>query len=109
MTRVCFLTMSHSLRTTEYRSWLQEIPWQLFATLTFAWRVSDAQASRVFTAFVDSMERSLRCPITYIRGEEVRFAAGTKSSAPRHFHVLLTAGRHLDARWVAQQWTALAG
>jgi len=93
----------------QHVEWLRGVPWQIFCTLTFAWSVSDAQAHRVFTAFVDRMERHLRCPLTYIRGDELRFSGCGKPAAPRHYHVLFAAERQLEPHWVATTWTALAG
>jgi hypothetical protein len=31
--------------------WIKEVDWKLFATLTFAWPISDERADKVFTAF----------------------------------------------------------
>jgi hypothetical protein len=92
-----------------YIEWLRQVPWQVFCTFTFAWSVSDAQGERVFATFVDRMERTLRCPLTYVRGDELRFSGCGKPAAPRHYHVLLAAERNLEPSWVGSMWTALAG
>ena len=40
----------------QYAAWLAPVPWQVYGTYTFAWRVSDAQADRDFNAFIDYLE-----------------------------------------------------
>jgi hypothetical protein len=110
------LDMTHVCSPRQYRGdlngyieWLGPVPWQVWATLTFAWKVSDAQADRVFAAYVDRVERFLRCPLTYIRGDELRFSGCGKPASPRHYHVLFAAECRLDPRWLAAAWMALAG
>lgn len=92
-----------------YVAWLRPIPWQLFCTLTFAWQVSDGQALRVFDRFVNRLERHLRGPIAYVRGDEKRFSGCGKPGAPRHFHVVLTAHRQIDPVFVTDLWMSMAG
>jgi hypothetical protein len=92
-----------------YVAWLQKVPWQLFCTFTFAWRVSDPQADAVFKSYISRLECSLRCPITYIRGAEKRFSGCGKPGAPRHFHALLGAACHLNPRPISDAWIDMAG
>jgi hypothetical protein len=92
-----------------YAAWLRPVPWQLFATLTFAWPVSDPQAVKVFGEFVNRLERSLRGPIALVRGDEKRFSGCGMPGAPRHFHAVLTAHRKLDRHFVAALWMNMAG
>ena len=110
MTQVCIAPMYASrgdLR--EYVVWLQSVPWQLFATFSFVWPVSDAQAAQVFKAFMNRLEKSLRCPIAYVRGDEKRFSGCGKPAVPRHYHVLLAAAVRLDPTYVADTWMRMAG
>jgi len=92
-----------------YIAWLRPIPWQLFATFTFAWPVSDPQAVRVFREFVNRLEKGIREPVAYIRGDEKRYSGCGMPGAPLHFHALLTARRKLDPRLVADLWMSMAG
>jgi len=92
-----------------YVTWLRRVPWQLFCTLTFAWPVSDRQASKVFSEFINRIEKGLRGPIAYIRGDEKRYSGCGMPGAPRHFHVLMAAHRPLDRHWVCEHWMSLAG
>jgi hypothetical protein len=92
-----------------YVAWLRTVPWQLFATFTFAWQVSDPQAARVFREFVNRMERTLRAPVVLVRGDEKRYSGCGMPGAPRHFHAVLTAHRKLDRHWVAELWMSMAG
>lgn len=93
----------------EYLSWLGSIQWRLFCTFTFAWSVSDAQALKVFREFVNRLERYLRGPIAYVRGDEKRFSGCGKPGAPRHFHLLLAAHRRIDPVYVSDLWMSMAG
>lgn len=93
----------------EYAEWLQGVPWQHFCTLTFAWPVSDWRAPQVFKAFMNRLERSFRCPIAYLRGDEKRFSGCGKPAAPRHYHVMLAAAVRLDATFIENTWMLMAG
>ena len=92
-----------------YVAWLREVPWQLFCTLTFAWPVSDPQAVKVFREFVNRLERFVRGPIVFVRGDEKRYSGCGMPGAPRHFHALLTAHCKLDRHLVADLWMSMAG
>jgi len=93
----------------EYVAWLRPLPWQIFATFTFAWPVSDPQALKVFRQFIDRIEKGLRGPVALVRGDEKRFSGCGMPGAPRHFHVLMAAHRRLDRHWVREHWMRLAG
>jgi hypothetical protein len=92
-----------------YVSWFQRVPWQLFCTFTFAWPVSDPHAITVFNSFIGRLEASLRCPMTYVRGDEKRFPGCGKPGAPRHFHVAMTAACPLNPKPIADAWMDIAG
>jgi hypothetical protein len=92
-----------------YVRWLSPVPWQLFGTFTFAWPVSDPQADQVFSALINHLERSFRCPIAYVRGDEKRFSGCGRPAAPRHYHALLVAAVRLDANFVEKSWMRMAG
>jgi hypothetical protein len=110
MTGVPFSGMRRGQRDLHtYVAWLRKVPWQLFCTFTFAWRVSDAQAVRVFKEFVNRLERSVRGPIGFVRGDEKRFSGCGMPGAPRHFHALLAAHRGLKQQVVADLWMSMAG
>lgn len=93
----------------EYSKWLSPIPWQLFATFTFSWRVSDSQADMVFRAYIDCLEKGAHAPIAYIRGDEKRFSGCGKPGSPRHFHVLLASSVNLDPCFVKELWQHFGG
>jgi hypothetical protein len=92
-----------------YVAWLRQVPWQLFCTFTFAWPVSDPQAQKVFRGFANRLERSMRGPIVFVRGDEKRFSGCGMPGAPRHFHALLAAHRKLNQQVVADLWMSMAG
>jgi hypothetical protein len=92
-----------------YEAWLKNVPWQLFCTFTFAWRVSDPQALRVFREFTNRLEKLIRGPIVFVRGDEKRFSGCGMPGAPRHFHSLLAAHQRLNPQVVADLWMDMAG
>jgi hypothetical protein len=92
-----------------YVDWFRTIPWQCFGTFTFAWAVSDPQAAQVFKELINRLERVVRCPIGYLRGDEKRFSGWGMPASPRHFHVLLAAAATLDPTWVGAMWMKMAG
>ena len=86
-----------------------QIPWRVFATFTFAWSVSDAQADENVMAFINEMERQIRSPIAFVRGDEKRFSGCGMPESPRHFHVLLTSHVALDPKLVTATWRKFGG
>src|SRR5437588_11266156 len=94
-----YVRTSQTFRSTEdrnaYVSWLRPLPWSLFATLTFAWHVSDARAVGVFEEFVNRLERFIRGPVAFVRGDEKRFSGCGMPGAPRHFHAVFAAHQRL--------------
>jgi hypothetical protein len=92
-----------------YAKWLTKVPWQLFATYTFAWAVTDRHADEVFCAYIDTLERALRSPVAYVRGDEKRFSGCGKPASPRHYHALLASHVHLDPDQVKRLWWQFGG
>lgn len=92
-----------------YADWFERINWQLFCTFTFAWNVSDPQADKSFSAFIDRLERLVRSDVCYVRGDEKRFSGCGKPACARHFHVLLTSAAPLDPPYVERLWMEMAG
>ena len=93
----------------EYAGWLKSVPWTLFCTFTFAWRVSDQQAHQTFATFIDRLERILRSDVAYVRGDEKRLSGCGKPASGRHFHVLLTSAAPLSPSLVECLWMDMAG
>jgi hypothetical protein len=92
-----------------YADFFRRMPWQVFCTFTFAWPTSDSHAEAIFSEFVEKLEGSMRCPISWIRGDEKRFSGCGKPGARRHFHALLAAANGLDPKLVSDTWLCLAG
>ncbi len=92
-----------------YAKWLGTIPWKLFCTLTFVWRVSDQQAIDVFSRFINLLERQYKSDVGYIRGDEKRFSGCGKPACGRHFHALLASAAPIAPEMVESVWTTLAG
>src|SRR5258706_8063111 len=89
--------------------WMKLVPWQLFCTFTFAWKVSDPQADKTFVEFINRIEASLKCNVAYVRGDEKRFSGCGKPACGRHFHVLLASEKPLPPAVVEFFWKSMAG
>lgn len=95
--------------TEQYARWLKQVDWRLFCTFTYAWRVSDPQAHRIFAAFINRLERLLKCDVGYVRGDEKRSSGCGKPACARHFHVLLACAAPITPEFVASLWMGMAG
>jgi hypothetical protein len=93
----------------DYANWLKLVPWKLFGTFTFAWKVSDPQADKTFAEFINRLERVLRFDIGYVRGDEKRLSGCGKPACGRHFHVLLTSVVDVDPATIENLWMSMAG
>lgn len=93
----------------DYAEWLSKVPWKLYGTFTFAWKVSDQQADKIFHAFINRMEKHLRCDIVWVRGDEKRWSGCGKPSIPRHYHALFWSAALLHPWVFASEWMSMAG
>jgi hypothetical protein len=93
----------------EYATWVRTIPWKLFCTFTFASRVSDQQAEKVFAGYINQLEKFYRSDIVYVRGDEKRLSGCGKPASGRHFHALLASAAPLHPFSVESIWTEMAG
>jgi hypothetical protein len=93
----------------QYADWLNVVPWKLFCTFTFAWKVSDPQADKVFAEFINRVEKALRCDVGYVRGDEKRFSGCGKPACGRHFHALLTCAAPVSHLYIEAVWMSMAG
>jgi hypothetical protein len=89
--------------------WIKQVRWTFFCTFTFAWRVSDRQAEKVFKAFVNRLERHLRCEVGLVRGDEKRFSGCGMPASGRHFHAVMTCTAPVEASFIESLWTSMAG
>ncbi len=92
-----------------YAEWINEVPWQLYCTFTFAWRVSDQQANKTFGAFINRIERNQKCDVGYVRGDEKRFSGCGMPASPRHYHALLICTAPITPEFVEELWMCMAG
>jgi hypothetical protein len=101
--------LSRAEIAAQYEQWLKLVPWQWFVTLTFAYQVSDQQANQIFLEYINRVERQLRAPIIYVRGDEKRYSGCGKPGAPRHYHLVMASSGTLNPRWMCERWEAIAG
>lgn len=95
--------------TEEYADWLKQVPWRLFCTFTFAWKVSDPQADKIFAAFINRLESLLKFDVGYVRADEKRSSGCGKPACGRHFHALLTCVAPVEPHEVEELWMSMAG
>ena len=93
----------------DYAQWLRQINWQLFCTLTFGYQVSECQANGIFTEFINRTEKTLRAPLIYVRGEEIRYSGCGMPPIPRHFHLVLACEVRLEGIILGRLWERMAG
>ena|SRR3989442_3656454 len=96
-------------KVEEYARWLKQIEWKLFCTFTFAWKVSDPQAERIFAEFTNRLERALKCDVGFVCGAEKRFSGCGKPACARHFHSLVTCPAPVNPYYVEGLWMSMAG
>jgi hypothetical protein len=92
-----------------YAAWLRSVPWKLFGTFTFAWKVSDPQADKVFDAFINRMEKQIGCDIAWVRGDEKKMSGCGMPASARHYHVLFWSAAPLSGWLFEAEWMSMAG
>jgi hypothetical protein len=93
----------------ELADWVSQIDWRLFGTFTFAWKVNDYVADRIYVEFINRLEQCLKSDVGYVRGDEKRFSGCGQPACARHFHVLLTSAAPLAPAFVEELWMSMAG
>ena len=88
---------------TATAQWLEDVPWQLFATLEFpSAHTRHETARRKFADMVNLCERCLGTRLCYVCAMESRSASG--AIVPVHFHAAFTAIRRIPYQLVAGVW-----
>ena len=83
--------------------WLQDVPWQLFATLEFpSARVRFETAHSKLHEMLHTVEHSLRTRVGCVYAAETRSKSG--AIVPLHFHAALTALRPIEYQLVMGAW-----
>jgi len=99
-------------RSDQYFEFLKQVPWQIYGTFTFPWKVSDHSADRTFCDFFKMFERHQRSPIGYVRANEKRLYQPSGLGKPptgRHFHFVLASPAKLDAPAIEYRWKVMVG
>jgi hypothetical protein len=92
-----------------YAQYFEQVDWKLFCTLTFAGKVTDLEADVIFADFINRLERTFRCDVGYVRGDDKRLSGCGKPASGRHFHVLLACAAPISTAYVEYVWKSLAG
>jgi len=99
--------LSMSDVSSQAAEWLKPIPWQLFATLEFPWKVRPETANAKFSEMIDSLERSLRTRIGYLYALECRSKSG--AIIPPHFHAAFCALKPIPRELLKNLWYTEVG
>lgn len=83
--------------------WLADIPWGVFATLSFASpHIRPEAAITKFNEMIETLERTMRTRIGYIYAMERRSRSG--AIVPLHIHAALVALKPIDCQLVRDAW-----
>jgi hypothetical protein len=97
----------------ELGKYLETMPWQLYATLTFPYDISVNGACASLRRFINKLEFETKGDVAYAGAMETRHYSGCGMSGVRaHFHLLMASEHTLDAgfaKFVKKAWTAHAG
>ena len=89
-------------------AWLEDVPWQLFATLEFPTRTTRPETASVkFAEMIGTMERILRTRVCYLNASETRSKSG--AIVPLHYHAAFAAARPIPHQLVAGIWNEGVG
>jgi hypothetical protein len=89
--------------------WLQDIPWQLFATLSFASLHVGYESARLkFKEMAHTVAHSMRTRLGYVYALERR-SKSTGAIVPLHFHAAFVAPKPIEYQAIIGAWWAGAG
>ena len=90
-------------------SWLQDVPWQLFGTFSFASpQIGQETAINRFTQMTEGVAKAMRSRIGYVYSLERR-SKSTGAVVPLHFHAAFVAPRPIEHQLVSGMWWGLNG
>ena len=102
-------SVDQSSLVSSYGSFFGSWPWDHYATLTFARRLSDSTCLRHWDEFIDSLGRFTRGRVAWVRADERRWSGCASPEIPLHYHALLKYQHVPAAKDVAGLWKARAG
>jgi hypothetical protein len=89
-------------------AWLEDVPWQLFATFEFPTKATRPETANLkFAEMVNTVERTLRTRVCYVNASETRSRSG--APVPLHFHAAFAAARPIPPQLVAGVWNEGVG
>ena len=92
-----------------YGDFFHQWPWDHYATLTFGRQLSQAGCIRHWNEFIDSLGRTTRGRVAWVRADEQRWSGYASPAVPLHFHALLKYKNVPAPEAVAALWKAKAG
>jgi len=92
-----------------YGNFFASWPWDHYATLTFARKLSDSTCQHHWDEFVNSLGRLTHGRVAWVRADERRWSGLASPEIPLHYHALLKYQNVPAAEDVAGLWKAKAG
>jgi hypothetical protein len=94
---------------SSYGDFFHQWAWDHYATFTFARQQSHLNCLRHWSEFIESLGRTTRGRVGWVRADEQRSSGCGTSAIPLHFHALLKYRNVSPAEAVAALWKAEAG
>jgi len=92
-----------------YGAFFQGWAWDHYATLTFGRKLSPANCIRHWNEFINSLGRTTRGRVGWVRADEQRWSGWGTPEIPFHYHALLKHKNVPTPQVVASLWKAEAG
>ena len=102
-------SVDQSSLVSAYGDFFGSWPWDHYATLTFARKLSDSTCLRHWDEFVDSLGRVTHGRVAWVRADERRWSGCASPEIPLHYHALIKYRNVPAAGDVAGLWKAKAG
>ena len=102
-------SVDQSSLVSAYGSFFSSWPWDHYATLTFARRVSESTCQHHWHDFINSLGRLTHGRVAWVRADERRWLGYASSEIPLHYHALLKFQNVPAPEDVAGLWKARAG
>ncbi len=92
-----------------YGGFINQWPWDQYATLTFGRQMSEARCLHHWDDFIDSLGRLTHGRVGWVRADEKRWSGYASPAIPLHFHSLLKYQNVPAPEAVAALWKSKAG
>ena len=102
-------SLDQSSLVSAYGSFFGSWPWNHYATLTFARKLSESTCLRHWSDFINSLGRLTHGRVAWVRADERRWSGCASPEIPLHYHALLKYQNVPAPEDVAALWKLTAG